>query len=498
MEIIIKIILYIYIMPPKYKTCSTVFQRQGLDAGHGRITVPSNYGKGNTDNDSCGEVYAPHDCPSGYKLLSGNTPYHDHGRVRTAGTAVSDSVLKSKMCWRGGNTSGRGSQAILGMSHGIHGSYYVKSNEGSGSNNYGKVCFKDGWGWSRTNPINGNKSNINIEDNINACCGFKDSVRMSVQEKYCNPDHCFKKNSAEYSISNPDEITKKCADQLLKNCKKWSFVNDLIGFEDDRCSDPIGQISKDTGTRRDKLSDHHLGKEINYSASIQRSEYSKIGNDLCKIDDFLNSGSKNDIKKKKNKKCLQWCKDNSDTCAPKMTEVCKTIYDRVKKYPDVFSDDLKNFEGICACNWPQEFYDNIIDYYIKTYNVTAGEVGTRRKCLFKPCGSSNIKHVDPLASDDTCLPTNFTSCIQNLNIDFTGSQIEGEVNVDAGQSQSCGTFADSGAGGSGSGGDSEGGPGKTSEVSNPGGGDTTFIVVMVVIVILVIALIAGGVIIIKK
>ena len=485
-------------MPPKYKTCSTVFQRQTLDTGQGRIFVPSSIGGGNNShsNDSCREVNVHMDCPTGYKSL--NASHSPKKRYVNDTVRLSGDDLKRHKCWEGGHYHGTGGQAPWGTNHGLNHTYASNSvDSGWGDeDNFGRPCFKDRTGWTRTNPLNGNKSALNAEDNINACCGFKDSVRMSVQEKYCNPDHCFKKNSTEYSISNPDEITKKCADQLLKNCKKWSFVNDLIGFEDDRCSDPIGQISKDTGTRRDKLSDHHLGKEINYSASIQRSEYSKIGNDLCKIDDFLNSGSKNDIKKKKNKKCLQWCKDNSDTCAPKMTEVCKTVYDRVKKYPDVFEDDLKNFEGICACNWPQEFYDNIIDYYIKTYNVTAGEVGTRRKCLFKPCGSSNIKHVDPLASDDTCLPTNFTSCIQNLNIDFTGSQIEGEVNVDAGQSQSCGTFADTGAGGGGGG--SEGGPGETSEVSNPGGGDNTFIVVMVVIVVLVIALIAGGVIIIKK
>lgn len=489
-------------MPPKYKTCSNIWQRQGLDAGHGRITVPSNYGKGNTDNDSCGDVYAPHDCPTGYKLLGGNSPYHDHGRVRTAGTGVNDGILKSKMCWRGGNTSGRGGQAVLGMSHGIHGSYYVKSNEGSGSNNYGKVCFKDTTGWTRTNPLNGNKSGVNTEDNINACCGFKDSVRGNVQEKYCNPNYCFKKNSTKYSISNPDEITKHCSDQLLKHCENWSFVDDLIGFEDDRCTDPIGQIAKDFNRHRDDLSDFALAKEVNYSASIQRSEYSKIGNDLCKTDDFLNAGSTDDVKKKKNEKCVQWCQDNSDVCAEKMIDVCQTVYDRVKNFPDVFPDDLKKYEGICACNWPQEFYDNIIEYYKKTYNVSEASIGTRRKCLFRPCGSSSIKHVDPTASDAVCPQTNFTSCIQNLNIDFTGSQIEGEVNVDAGQSQSCGTLADSGAGAAADSGNSGGVPAMaTGEGSSAGGSspkeedDTFFIIILVVITLLIISLIAGGVII---
>ncbi len=484
---------------PNYKTCSTVFQRQTLDTGQGRIFVPSSFGGGddNRSNDSCGDVLA-HDCPTGYKsLYSSHSPRKGYvnDTVRLSGTD-----LNRHKCWEGGHYHGTGGQAPWGTNHGLNHTYASNSvDSGWGDeDNFGRPCFKDTSGWTRTNPVNGNKSGVNTEDNINACCGFKDSVRGNVKEQYCNPNYCFKRNSEKYSISNPDQITKSCSDHLVKQCENWSFVDDLIGFEDDRCSDPIGQISKDTGKHRDNLSDHYLDKEVNYPASIQRSEYSKIGDDLCMTDDFLNAGSKNAIKIKKNEKCLQWCKDNSDLCAGKMTEVCQAVYDRVKKFPDVFTNDLKKYEGICACNWPQEFYDNIINYYIKTYNVTAGEVGTRRKCLFKPCGSSNIKHVDKNASDDTCLPTNFTSCIQNLNIDFTGSKIEGEVNVDAGQSQSCGTFADSGAGAGAGGGDSGDGPGETSEVSNPGGGDTTFIVVMVVIVLLIIALIAGGVIIIKK
>ena len=122
--------------------------------------------------------------------------------------------------------------------------------------------------------------------------------------------------------------------------------------------------------------------------------------------------------------------------------------------------------------------------------------GTRRKCLFRPCGSSNIKHVDPTASDSTCPQTNFTSCIQNLNIDFTGSQIEGEVNVDAGQSQSCGTLADSGAGAAADSGNSGGVPMASGEGTSPEGEDDTFfIIILVVIILLIISLIAGGVII---
>ena len=36
----------------KNKSCSTVYSRQSLDNGSGKIHVPSNYGAGGTDNDS--------------------------------------------------------------------------------------------------------------------------------------------------------------------------------------------------------------------------------------------------------------------------------------------------------------------------------------------------------------------------------------------------------------------------------------------------------------
>ena len=98
----------------------------------------------------------------------------------------------------------------LGMSHGIHGSYYSRSNEGSGSNNYGKVCFKDNTGWKHTNPVNGNKTGNQEEDNKNACCGFKESVRDSVKMHYCNPSYCFNE-TMEY-----DNISRACWIILLK------------------------------------------------------------------------------------------------------------------------------------------------------------------------------------------------------------------------------------------------------------------------------------------
>ena len=420
-----------------YKTCSNIWSRQGLDAGHGRITVPASYGKGDYDNDNCAQVNSA-DCPTGYKQTNshGGNPDKDYGARRTAGTAVSDSVLKTKQCWRGGNTNGRGTQAVHGISHGVTGGYWSKSNESGGKNNYSKMCFKDAGGWELTNPENGNKGSDG--NNKSACCGFKSSVRGRIQEKYCDPSYCYMEGS-EY-----DSVSKKCSEHLLEKCRSWSFIEDDIGFEDSRCGTPLSQLSEIYDKKINELTDTQRSEQNNISASISSRNYASIGKDLCKVRDFINKLSSNETKKKKSEKCISWCKNNSNECKSIIGNVCEIIYNRANKYPDNFPDDLKEYEDICACNWPKEFYENIVEYYKTTYKVSDAALSKDRKCLFRPCGSSNLKYVGD--SRNTCPQTNFVSCIQNLDIDFRGSDIQGTVNVDAGQSQECGSIADSGAG----------------------------------------------------
>ena len=449
-------------MAPNYHTCSSVTSRQSLDTGTGRIHVPASYGinrEANHDNDSCHDVDA-NDCPPHYRIM---TSYRsDPDIVISDAAAVPDSVLKTNKCWKGGRTD-RGSIFSQTTPNNIVGSglatnnrggrpehthephhinnYIKQSNLSRGLDNYSKPCFKNIW--SHTNPENGNKMSVGSDDeNKSACCGFKESVRNTVKEHYCDPGYCFQKGIGDDS----DNITRECANHLLEKCRNWSFIDDLIGFEDERCSDPLSQIANRYNKDRGDLGDFQLNQQDSYTASISHNEYGNIGSELCTVDDFLNNNSSDEIKQKRHDKCISWCKNNSNSCKDKITEVCSAVYHRVNNYPETFPNDLKEYENICACNWPSKFYDNIIEYYKNTYKVSSAAIGTRRKCLFRPCGSSSIKHVDPTASDDVCPQTNFTSCIQSLDIDFTGSDIDGEVNVDGTQSQECGTLADTGAG----------------------------------------------------
>lgn len=465
-------------MAPQYKKCSSVKSRQKFDAGHGRITVPSNFGKKRYDNDKCQDV-TNNDCPTGFKAVGGNGPFGDLGRKRTGGRGVPDSFMKTKQCWRGGNHHGRGSQAPWGMGHGVHGGYRWKSDEGRGSNNYAKICFKDAKGWQHTNPVNGNKARRNVQDNINACCGFKDSVKsqLSGNDKYCDPRYCF------LTGGEHDQISLECSKELLKRCKNWSFVDDMLGFEDKRCASPLSQIANAFDTKISDLDSTQRLERDKVTAAISPTEYKNIGKRLCKVNDFLNIKSTNKVKKGKYKKCIEWCKNNKDGCSDIITEVCDKVYKRTKTFPDNFPNDIKDYEKICACNWPKEFYDKIEKYYKDTYKVNS--VNTNRKCLFKPCNAAHIPYKED--NREKCPDTTFVSCVQNLEIDFRGSDIQGTVNVDAGQEQKCGSMAGTGAaatpasssaGGSSAGG-SSGGSGGSDEKSSKKEDDNTLLIVVV-------------------
>ena len=421
----------------EYKTCLPTLSRQSLDVGNGTIHVPASYGKDSYDNDSCSDVRVG-DCPTGYKILpTGNSHTEDIDEDH----AVPDSVLSSDDCWKGGNTSGKGGRTTHGISTGVYGSYQNRSDAGGRRNNYSKPCFKDASGWTKTNPVNGwNLNYNNQQDNKNACCGFKKSVRDTVEEHYCDPQYCFKKGPQDN-----DDISQKCSTHLLSKCERWGFIVDDFGFEDYRCSDPLSQIAGDSD--KSTVTDAKRSMFINkLPASITSDEYSSIGADLCTVQDFMNNKApEGSIKKRKYEKCIKWCRDNSNECSGIIRDVCGSVYSRTNKFPDTFPDDIKEYEGICACNWPQDFYDSIVAHYIKTYNVTEAALNSQRKCLYGPCGASSIGHYDSTDNNETCPDKTFISCVQNLEIDFTGSEIN-DVTIDAGQEQKCGTLGDTGAG----------------------------------------------------
>lgn len=474
----------------QFKVCKSTISRQKDDDGSGRIFVPSDFGGGSRPADNC-EAAAGR-CPNGYTVLGGIN--RRKGTVNDT-VRLSASDLRNYDCWHGGHYSGIGSQAILGL-----GSFHHSSHEGGlgKKDNYGRPCFKKDWAWFRSNPVNGNK-NPGGEDTRNyhmdACCGFVENVKRSVKEKYCHPKYCHE------SPGEWDKITKECQDRLSEKCKNWSFVPNSLGFEDPRCANAISQLANSVKRKISDL-DETDRKDINkITASITSKEYADNGKRLCKVTDFLNNKSTDKVKKGKFEKCTDWCKNNENECSSIIKEVCKKVYDRTEQLPELFPDNIKEYESICACNWPQPFYDKILKFYKDTYpNIPS--INPKRKCLFKPCDAAHIPYVGD--TPGTCPTDTFVSCTQNLTLDFRGSDIQGTVNLDAKQNQSCGSAADAGVtkpgaqAGSDGGSDSGGGGESDGGGSGGGGGDDNTMFIILGFIFLFILMGGFGIFLVKK
>ena len=72
-------------------------------------------------------------------------------------------------------------------------------------------------GWNLTDPTNGTKEG-GVEWNADACCGFVESVRRNVQEKYCHPNTCYTRDN------------DKTKDVLSKVCQTLVEINVKIEF----------------------------------------------------------------------------------------------------------------------------------------------------------------------------------------------------------------------------------------------------------------------------
>ena len=420
----------------EYQTCHSIRSRQSLGDGSGKIMVPANYCDDEDhcpDNDSCNDVDI-YDCPTGYKIITGNTPFFDYGRRRTDGEQVPVHNMREYGCWRGRNTRGYGANAVLGINHGLPSRRMVQlSGESGGLNNYSKVCLKDNDGWLRTDPTTGLKFPGGArmdERHKNYCCGFIEPTDGNVQNHYCHPDYC-------HSSSDGNIISPECRNQLKNLCSSWGNEGGLIGFENEKCASGKAQIAKENNESISNLSGVELINAENRSSSLSREDYGNIGDQLCTKGMFtLPSEDTSPTDIKRHEKCLQWCGDNGGICKPKIKSFCEDIYRATKQYPEVFPDDINNYQKICSCNWPDEFYENVNSFFKEQYNVPDSELSTDRKCIFAPCHSNpyNISNEDDSRTE--CRSNQYVSCIQNLDFDFQGATVnESSINTD--QTQEC-------------------------------------------------------------
>ena len=238
-----------------------------------------------------------------------------------------------------------------------------------------------------------------------------------------------------------------CQDRLVDKCKNWSFIPDIIGFEDDRCATPLVQIAKSKHTSVSQLTaaQSDESEQSRQTASIDDINYRNYGQRLCTNQVFLDS-SDNGQGFEKKQKCIQWCRNNPNQCRDTIKDVCATIYEKSKALPHVYPDAIKENDSICACHWPEEFYTNILEFFKKKYNVGTNQVDPDRKCLYRPCARSDITNEGPGGdSYEDCPSQTLVSCIQTLNIDFRGAEISDGAEINTGQEQACGSLSDTAA-----------------------------------------------------
>ena len=500
-------------MALEYSTCRTASARKSSGNGSGKIFVPSSYGgDGGHANDSCADVDVG-DCPTGYKhiLRPGQSDRYFDGGNDTH--ELQGSEMRDNLCWHSGFIRGNGvarddeehmENAPWGESGAtVTGRGYRSSFDGVGTDNYGKPCFKDANGWVRTNPDDGtpNMGNYNslVEWHADSCCGFKDGSNCSEascaddtnkseiaanNNLYCDPRYCFTDGSSGMKLS------RECRSRLIDKCGEWSFAANEIGFEHDMCNTPTGQKADSLNRKVSELTNTMVNQANAISGSINEIDYKNIGKTLCTESVFTDTSNTGNARQKR-EKCINWCKNEPGECRNTIRSVCARIFEQYKNIPDLYSDNIDDYDDICACNWPEEFYDSIRDFYKETYEkVEDHHLSGDRKCLYGNC-ENLTKIEDPDDSGNDCANPTFVSCTQELDFDFTGASMGGNVVIDATSSQECGSFADSGAGNNdvddggegGSEGGSEGGESKDED-------NTTLVSVSVFIFLMVIILFA--------
>lgn len=441
----------------EFETCTPTLSRKNWGNATGKIYVASSYGRDSWDNDDWPDVTTS-DCPTGYKTLKPNNQV----RLGTNGinerTVVPIEDIRTDG-WRGGNTCNRGAHgpnitnpsaqianSSGAINQGVHGAYDCQSdiNRGWGRNNWARPCYKDASGWQYTNPVNGHRRPHNPVLHQDQCCGFDKNTKDTVDtQKYCDPRWCYKKPDS----SENEKISRECRTRLLEKCRKWSWDTGVtgatLGFDDTACMDGQAQEAKKINKHRSELSNSQRQNAAKNSMSISESDYISIGRGLCRSEDIINRDSRGNNLKKHNA-CKEWCKHNHQACAAKIQAACRTIYNRARTNPDTYGGDIESYDNICACNWPQEFYDNIIDWYVENFRVDRSTISPQRKCLYRPCGTSAYRYYNSNLVDTPCGDQTFVSCVQNLNIDLSSAAINGQVNVTPSQQQQCGTLGDTG------------------------------------------------------
>ena len=480
----------------EFKTCSTKESRKRYDDDRylGKVWMYARYYR----NDSCAHV-SRDDCPDNYKNVGNNTQVGDWNDTVQSHNYFDTVVASGGDCVDGGNwaivSRDMNSNPNIATDNGDYAAHTSDSYHSSydcigcwwpDDDNYTKVCYKDREGWKRTDPETGARRTTsgNWERHKNICCGFDKTKRSVTSDKYCDYSYCWEAASGGGGghDSRFDKVSSACQTQLETLCRSWGG-NNLIGYEDDICAYNKRQIVPKNRTMvTANAGEQHRANKL--SAQISYNAYRDNGKNLCSSTIFNNKGAPGSLERKKFDKCSIWCKDFPDECGLVIPSTCSAIYNRDKAGYTADGDGslIDENEELCACNWPEEYYQNIKDGIKEKYNVGDAQVTAKRECLVQACGDSAVKPADlEDRKTEECDDTNFISCVQRIDANFADATVTGDTDIIIRAKQECGTLADTGAAsGSGDGEEEE-------EEEAPSDDRKRIIIILMIIIIILIA-----------
>lgn len=121
-------------------------------------------------------------------------------------------------------------------------------------------------------------------------------------------------------------------------------------------------------------------------------------------------------------RCLGFCEENPENCGFLKTKTCV----------DKMGNDAYN--DLCGCYYPDPIMNKLVNDLSKLYKLPQGVIGSSPKCYYPPCNNARVKL--PESDKITCPAIAITNCFSVINIDNEGNII-GKVTINS--SEQCTT-----------------------------------------------------------
>jgi hypothetical protein len=264
-------------------------------------------------------------------------------------------------------------------------------------------------------------ASINCEPGYTAtamCSGTAQNCRNKCGEGSNNPNaapcgaggqrRICKKNLSAYKPIKDGNTYDKCCTVTSATVRNSNDCPMTYSPDSTACTDTLLEKCVDDADLS-KIADYScavLATNKNYSV---KSKYNKAASQYC-----------DDEKNLKSEFCLNWCKDNKSKCIQKLRDVC---YNK---------EGVPSFKSVCACYYPQTFYDKINKEIGDVWKVPPEFMNSNPECMFPQCQVSELRN-----KNVKCPETSFVKCINEQNFNLSNSTV-GAVTFK--ETSNCGQF----------------------------------------------------------